>query len=246
MLEEDFAAGVPAGVGRDEVGTVPTNGVAGVVGLFGKGEGGLGVRAPWEEGWGGTDLEDEAILIVGGGANCGRFATQLAKMAGFGKIVVVGGEEEELRGYGATHVVDRHGGHDVVLGRVREVVGDGLVYAFDAINAPGGQHLAINALSSEKRGKVARLKWSRGEVDEGMVREKKGGYELKNVLGFSHLHKELTVPFWRNIGKYLVDGRIKPLKYVVEYGLDADKVNAVLDRYRDGEKVTQTHFHISE
>jgi NADPH2:quinone reductase len=29
-------------------------------------------------------------------------------------------------------------------------------------------------------------------------------------------------------------------------GLDAESVNEVLDRYRDGKKVAQTHFRVSE
>ena len=245
MLEEEFAARVPAGLSEDEVATLPTNLVAGVVGFFDE-EQGLGLRVPWSEEGVDVGLRDHAILIIGGGANCGRFATQLAKLVGFGKIVVVGGKEDELKGFGATHVIDRHGGHDVVMGRVREVVGDELVYAFDAVNGPGEQHLAINALSGSRKGTLARLKWSRGEIDEGKVREKKEGYVLKGVLGFSHSHREIAVPFWRNIGEYLEDGKIRPLRYVVEYGLDADKVNAVLDRYRDGKPVTQTHFRILE
>ena len=39
-------------------------------------------------------------------------------------------------------------------------------------------------------------------------------------------------------------GKIKPLEYTVVKDLEADTVNAVLDRYRDGEKVTKTHVHL--
>jgi NADPH2:quinone reductase len=244
VLDEDFASIVPQGVSEDECATIPTNLVAGLVGFFDK-EQGLNLPAPWSS----VDrsyLADSSILIVGGGSNCGRFATQLAKLVGLGTIVVVGGKDEELRGYGATHVVDRHGGDDVVLQRVREIVGDELVYAFDAFNAPGGQHLAINALSNSKQGTLARLVWTRGAVDVSKIHPKEAGYVLKGVLGFSHSKQEIAIPFWEKIAGYLAEGQIQPLAYVVEQGLDAGKVNEVLDFYRDGKAVTQTHFRVSE
>ncbi|KAF9732766.1 hypothetical protein PMIN06_007063 [Paraphaeosphaeria minitans] len=245
VLDEDFASVVPDGVSEDDCATLPTNVVAGLVGFFDE-EQGLGLPNPWSSTESRSHLTNSSILIVGGGSNCGRFATQLAKLAGFGTIVVVGGKEEELRRYGATNVVNRHGGDDVVLQRVRDIVGDDLVYAFDAFNAPGSQHLAINALSKSKQGTLARLVWSRGAVDESKIHPKQAGYVLKGVLGISHLKPDIASPFWKRIAEYLVEGKVQPLAYVVEQGLDAAKVNEVLDRYRDGKAVTQTHFRVSE
>jgi NADPH2:quinone reductase len=168
-------------------------------------------------------------------------------MAGIGRIVVVGGEEEELKKWGATVVLDRHGGDAAVIHRIRQVVGDDLVYVFDAINLPEGQHVGISALSSSQKGKLARLRSSVGSVDETkIVGEKKAGYELKNVLGISQLKTDTVRPFWERLEGYLQDGSVVPLKYEVINGLDADKVNELLDRYRDGKKVVQTHFRVSE
>ncbi|OAG02424.1 putative alcohol dehydrogenase [Paraphaeosphaeria sporulosa] len=245
VLDEDFASIVPDGVSEDDCATLPTNILAGLVGFFDK-EQGLGLPNPWSLTESRSHLANSSILIVGGGSNCGRFATQLAKLVGFGTVVVVGGKEEELRRYGATNVVDRHGGDDFVLQRIRDIVGDDLVYAFDAFNAPVGQHLAINALSNSKEGTLARLVWSRGAVDESKIHPKQAGYVLKGVLGFSHSKPDIAIPFWKHIAEYLVGGKIKPLAYVIEQGLDSAKVNEVLDRYRDGKVVTQTHFHVSE
>lgn len=244
VLDEDFASVVPEAVTEDDCATLPTNIIAGLVGFFDK-EQGLDIPTPWSSTESRSHLANSSILIVGGGANTGRFATQLAKLVGFGTIVVVGGTEEELQKYGATHVVDRHGGDDAVLQRVRDIVGDGLVYAFDAFNAPEGQHLAINSLSNSKQGTLTRLVWSRGAVDESKIHSKQAGYVLKDVLGFSHSKPELAIPFWKHIAEYLVQGKIYPLAYVVEQGLDVAKANEVLDRYRDGKAVTQTHFHVS-
>jgi NADPH2:quinone reductase len=35
------------------------------------------------------------------------------------------------------------------------------------------------------------------------------------------------------------------LEFVSVQGLDVDKVNEVLDAYRDGKRVVQTHFRVS-
>ncbi|OAL57186.1 putative alcohol dehydrogenase [Pyrenochaeta sp. DS3sAY3a] len=242
ILEEDYAAVVQDGFSEDEYATLPTNLLAGVIGFFDKD--GLNLPAPWSKQESSPSLSKSSILIIGGGSNCGRFATQLAKLTNFGTIVVVGGSETELKGYGATHVVDRHGGHDAVLARIRAVVGDDLLYAFDAYNPPDSQHLAINALSSSKTGKLARLRWSGRNVSDADIHPKAAGFELKDVLGASDLKPEVAVPLWQHLPDYLAQGQIKPLKFVVEQGLDPEKVNKVLDAYRDGLPVVQTHFHL--
>jgi hypothetical protein len=46
------------------------------------------------------------------------------------------------------------------------------------------------------------------------------------------------------VAGWLVEGKIKPLKFVVRKGLDAAQVNEVLDALRDGKPVTKTHIHI--
>jgi NADPH2:quinone reductase len=159
---------------------------------------------------------------------------------------VIGGQEEELKSFGATHIIDRHGSHDTVVQQIRDIIGDELIYAFDAINGPPNHHLAINALSHSKRGKLARIVHSRGVLDESRIHPKSAGYELKNISGISSLKPAVAIPFWKNIEKYLVQGSIKPLKYAVHKGLDAQAVNDVLDCYQDGKVVAQTHFHISD
>ncbi|KAF2034113.1 GroES-like protein [Setomelanomma holmii] len=243
VLDEDYAARVPKGVSEDEAATLPTNIIADVVAFFDPSH--LAIPAPWNKQGNVGDIAFSAILIIGGGSNCGRFATQLASLSGFSTIVVIGGLESELKSYGATHIVDRHGGHDTVLARIRDIVGDELVYAFDAVSPPSEQHLAVNALSNSKKGKLARLVWSRGSVAGDKILAKKEGYELKNVMGVSHNHPDVTVPFWRVVGDWLVQRKIRPTEYVSVEGLDVQKVNEVLDRYRDGEKVVQPHFRVS-
>ncbi|ORY16249.1 putative alcohol dehydrogenase [Clohesyomyces aquaticus] len=244
VLDEQFSSKVPEGMRDTEVGTLPTNALAALVAIF---DGtGLGIPAPWLEEAKTFDYKGTTLLVVGGGANCGKFGVQFAKLAGIGKIVVVGGEEAELKRLGATHVLDRHGGDEVVGKRIREVVGDELIYAFDVVNGLVGQHIAVSALSTSKKGTLARLVFSVGSLNEGKIMpEKKAGYELRNVFGSSHDRPELAKGLWDRVGEYLRGGKLVPLKAEVVEGLDVDKANEVLDRYRDGKKVIQTHFRIS-
>lgn len=233
-------ARIPDGVSDDEAATLPTNIIAPLAALFAD----LEIPAPWTEAAKAFDYAGTTLLILGGGSNCGKFGVQLAALAGIGRIVVVGGPEEELKRYGATHVLDRHGGYEVVLERIRAVVGDELVYAYDAINPPETQHLGLNALSSYQRGRFARLLPSR-PVDKTKVVGKKAGYEIKDVFGTSQAYPALCGEFWERVPGWLTEGKITPLGFVVVggEGLNAEGVNEVLDQYRDG-KGAHAHVHL--
>ncbi|KAF2662620.1 putative alcohol dehydrogenase [Lophiostoma macrostomum CBS 122681] len=244
LAEEDHTSKIPDGFTDDDVATLPTNILPALIGIFDEGRG-LGIPWPYLDQAAPFDYAETQLLIIGGGSNCGRYATQLAKLAGFGTIVVVGGNEEQLKGFGATHVVDRHGGHDAVLKRIRDIVGDDLLYAYEAVQGPSQQHLDINALSNTKKGKLARIVFSGGPLDTSKILPKQAGYELKDTFGVSPLYPYLTVPFWKKLGEYLTEGKVKTLSYEVVGGLDAAKVSAVLDEYRDGKRATQPHVHVS-
>ncbi|KAK9350624.1 chaperonin 10-like protein [Lipomyces doorenjongii] len=206
-------AKVPDSITDDEAATLPTNIIAPLVALFKV----LEIPAPWSPTAEDFDYVNASILIVGGGSNCGKFSRHI--------------------------VIDRHAGYDVVLGRVREMVGDDLVYAFDSVNPPDGQILALNALSSRKRGTLARL-LPLGPIDESKVLGKKAGFDVRNVFGSSQVHPELAGPFWERVPEYLEAGKLKSLSYVVKQGLEAGNVSEVLDAYRDGNSVFKTHIHL--
>lgn len=202
VADEDFASRIPEHTSDSKAAALPTNVAAALIALFDPS--GLGIPAPWSEEAANFDHADASILIVGGGGNCGRLGAQLAILAGIGKIVVAGGDEKELVGYGATHVLDRHASTEVIVKKIRDVVGDDLVYAFDAINDPTGQHLAVSALSSSKEGTVACLRFSSGEFDKTkIIGVKAAGYKLNNVLGISHMKPDTAKPFWNRIEKYV-------------------------------------------
>jgi NADPH:quinone reductase-like Zn-dependent oxidoreductase len=245
----DIGAGfkIPDSIAEDEAATLPTSIIAPLVGLFDD-ENGVGIPAPWTKAAEAFDYKGSAILIVGGGSNCGKFAVQLANLAGLGTIIVVGGSEQELKGYGATDVLDRHGGEKVVLDRIRNVIGDNLRYVFDAVNLPVDQTLGLNAMSPSKGGKMARL-LPRTLVPPGTARgdqevDNPAGFEVFDVLGLSQIKSQLAYAFWERVPDYLTSGKIKPLKVNIREGLTAENANAVLDGYRNGEKGLKTHIHI--
>lgn len=240
VADEEFTSKVPEGFTGDDAASLPTNLIAALVGMYDKT--GLGIPAPWTEEAKTFNYSDTKILVMGGGSNIGKFAVQLAKLVGIGKIVVVGGKEEVLKKFGAADVVDRHGTQDEVLSRINKVVPGGFEYVFDAINPPEGQLLGLNAISPDKKGKFVRL-LPMGPVDDTKILGKKAGYEIFDCFGSSQHRPETCKPFWEKIGEYMAQGKVVPLPYVVEKGLEADKVNEVLDRYRDGKPVTQTHIH---
>ena len=237
--DASLLAKIPDSITDDEAATLPTAVITPLVALFDT----LKIPAPWTPAAKQFDYANTALLIVGGGSNCGRFGVQLAKVAGIGTIVVVGGNKAELESFGATHVIDRHAGNDTILSRIRDTVGDDLLYAYDTISPPDGQTLALNALSSHKKGALARL-LPLGPVDESKVLGKKAGFEVRNTFGASQQHPELAGAFWSRLPGYLESGQIKPVAYVVKEGLLASNVNEVLDAYKAGKAVTKTNIHV--
>lgn len=238
IVEVDHSAKVPETCSDDEAATLPCNLLAPLFAIHD----GLGIPAPWTPEAANFNYNDTSILILGGGSNTGRFGVQLAALAGIGRIVVVGGDPLELKGYGATDVIDRHGSPDQVTARIRDIVGDGLVLAFDAVNPPPTQHIGINALSTSKKGKLARLLPS-GPPDLSQVKLNETEYELKDIYGVSLLNPDLSKPFWARLPGYLKEKRIHPTAYQVVRGLDADKLNQLLDGYKAKQRVAKANFH---
>jgi NADPH:quinone reductase len=265
VADPAFLAKVPPRLenGLDAMGSIPTNAIAPLFALFasvpeqGK-AGGLGIPAPWmhdvsaewEQKIQDFDHKGTTVLVVGGGSNCGRWGVQLLKLAGIGRIVVVGGDEQEMKELGATHVIDRHGDVDEVLTRVREVVGNDLLYAYDAVNPPSGQVLAARALSTKTRGRLARLVRS-PDADLTKLVENDVGFDLINVLGGSQFNTEIAARFWERIEGWMADGSLRATPWQSDFFQEdwsdaADKVNNLFDRYDRGERVVKMHFHVRE
>lgn len=232
------AAKIPDSISDDQAATLPTNIIAPLVALFAE----LKIPAPWTEAAKTFDYAAQTVLIVGGGSSTGKYGVQLAKIAGIGRIIVVGGKEDELKKFGATHVLDRHAEQDDLVKQIRDITGDDLVYAYDSVNGVEGQILAVKALSNEKKGGLARL-LPMGPIDASKAPGKKAGFDTHDVYGSSHGHVELCTAFWEHVREYLTSGKITTLGFTVKKGLTAENANEILDAYREGKPITKTHIH---
>lgn len=243
ILDAKSAAPIPHHISFDEAATFPVNAIASFIALFSASGLDLAPKFLCHD----MDYANEAIVIIGGGSNCGKFALQLSRLAGFGKIIATakvhsdGGQS--LRNFGATHIIDREASD--VEDQIRALVGDKLLYAFDTVNGDysGGfsHHLALSLLSTTKKGFLATL--VRGEADPAIAATKTAGFKKNQILGASDLHQELAAKFWRELPRWIENGELKPLNFEMIDGLDVMKVNNLLDDYRDGRAVTKTHVH---
>lgn len=131
----------------------------------------------------------------------------------------------------------------IILQQIRDVVGDDLLYALDTASPPESQPLSINALSSTKRGKVARLNRHRS-LPEAEIHPKANGYELFNVIGEAKITPDVSKPFFIALPQYIKDGTIRPIKYIIR-PFTSKEVNTALDTYEEGKKKLKTHFRLS-
>jgi NADPH2:quinone reductase len=241
VLRAGGFAKVPSSISDDQAATIPVNLFAPVVALFHPDK--LGFASPFSKEPSTKDFDNAAqtLVIIGGGSSCGKFGVQLAKLAGIGKIVVTASlsNEPELKSYGATHIVDRHGTNSEVEARVRQIVGDDLVYIYDPIN---DDHTStVSLLSSTKKGRVATLLTPKVAESTG---EAKKDYEIFHVQGVVQFQPELSAATFAALPQLIDSGKIKTLKFqVVEGGLNVEAINKVLDDHRDGKNPGKWHVH---
>jgi len=228
------------GLSDDEASTIPVIVLAGFIALFSKS--GLNLPPPFSPEAKSFSYADATLLVIGGGSNTGMATIELARLAGFGKILTVAGlqNEAQVRSRGATHIVDRHSAN--ALDQIRNITGDDLIYAVDTVNTGLKQDLGIAALSNSKRGTLITLRRPEGEFGSDRIGTKTAGYDRRLVLGVSPGHPEVTIDFWKELPAWLKDGKIHPSKYTAVKGLDADAVNRALNRFSD-KQVVKPNVH---
>ncbi|MCJ1467863.1 hypothetical protein MMC07_006488 [Pseudocyphellaria aurata] len=246
LLDVCAVAKIPAGLTDDDGASLVCNIIASFWAIFGAD--GLGLPFPFSDSKNDSitaqqphDYSKDTIVIIGAGSNCGKYAVQSCALAGFGRIVTTAGltNEAELRSYGATHVIDRHAAD--VEQQIRNIVGDDLIYAFDAVNTD--HTLGVSVLSGSKQGTLACIVPGKPEGDVGL---KAAGYRDLFTQGKAHAQPELCRQFWTALPVWMAEGKIKATAWtVLEGGLDSGKVDAVLDSYRDGNwPKKQVHVHL--
>ncbi|PYI02322.1 putative alcohol dehydrogenase [Aspergillus sclerotiicarbonarius CBS 121057] len=237
IVDSRYAAKIDeAGLTDTEAATIPVCAIAAFIALFHSSGFGLPIPDGTSQSTQGC-TRSQAILIVGGGSNCGRFAVQLARMCGFDRIIATASTERfaELQELGATHVIDRHASRDEIVRQIRAITGDELVFALDTMNLGPEQDTGLAALSNSKRGCLITLNpVSESEPEPTFIGEKRAGYDRRLTIGLSALYPEVSGVFWKRISAWVQAGQVRPLKFKVMEGLDAAKVNQLLDGYSNG------------
>lgn len=229
VVNGEYAALVPPGISATEAALYPVNAVTSAVALFTPI--GLGIPFPGTPESTAFDYASEKLAVIGGGSNIGRLAIQYARIAGIGTIIAIAAPSntEALKAAGATHVISRHDAD--IESQVREIVGDDLVHVLDTING-SDRSTAVSLLSNTKPGILVHLKTIK--TQDTLLAKKKAPIEDKHIIGASGTVPEFGKLFWRVFPTWLESGKVQALPYKVIDGLDADKVNAALDAYRDG------------
>jgi NADPH:quinone reductase-like Zn-dependent oxidoreductase len=144
-------------------------------------------------------------------------AIQLARIAGFSPIVTTASVDHEafLKSLGATRIFDRN----VDAKTIQSAFSSPVALAVDAISVGSTQELAYEVLTTPSPVPSAHLALVRPLTDS--VKEKNSGNKatVHNVLGISHNDRDLSVPFWQNVGQWIKDGKFVPNRVQVVGGL---------------------------
>lgn len=245
LVEEDFSAVVPEGTGDHEAATLALNPVTAFWGLFR--EAGLGIPPPVPFLGHDTSFKygEKSIAVIGGGSAVGKYVVAWAKYVGFGTIITTASKaksEKELKEWGATHVLDRHLSAKELQSQVQAIVGDDLIYVYDAVNPGQAAEIGASFLSTSKPGKLVVI--TGGEFDASKVKGKKAGFERKMIFAAPWAEVELGKSYWQNIGKLISKGDLKPTAYEEIVGLDAGSVNKVLKEYIEGKAVVKPQLRL--
>ena len=83
-----------------------------------------------------------------------------------------------------------------------------------------------------------------GKVSEEVVATKKANFDQIFMKGFSDSNPAFGQRFWKQFPVWLKAGDIKPLNYAFIEGMDVNKINEVLDSYRDGKGGDRYHVRL--
>lgn len=235
ILHADAVARTPSAVSKDQAVALPVNIVTSWLALFGPT--GLGFTSPLD-----TPSEsvssnaDKTLIILGAGASVGKFAVQLASLAGIRKIIVVAGagSKDTLLAMGATHFVDRNAGPSEIVKQVHGLTGGGqgvthvyhshgFDYALDIALLPADTPSSLQSVHPIDDEEGQKLTSARPQCKAVML-------EVANEALAPRVRE-----FWEMVPKWLVEGKVKAGSLRVVEGLEkVEDINGALDGYREG------------
>jgi len=234
LVDTEVIAKVPLNINDDQASTIPVASIASVIGLFQK----SGIPFPGN----GPTATGKSVLVLGGSSSVGQFGIQLARIAGFSPIVTTASVQhtEHLKSLGATHVFDRN----VDVKTLQKAFAGPVSLVLDAISAPSTQKLAAEALTEPSTAPGAHLAGVL-PLDASLQKEIEGKVTVNNILGSSHAFKDLSVPYWQVLSKWIEEGKIVPNRVqVVDGGLSG--VPKALDLSKKGVSGVKLVIHPQE
>lgn len=133
-------------------------------------------------------------------------------MSGFSPIITTAGlaNQDELKGIGATEVIDRHLSGEQFVAALRKVTQHPIGIAYDAIALPETQRAAWSAVA--QGGTLVMTL-------QPVVKEEEGkGRTVIATYGNPHAepNKTMCLEFWKVVGKWLKEGLIKVCQPPIE------------------------------
>ncbi|KAG9091920.1 hypothetical protein FRC06_000325 [Ceratobasidium sp. 370] len=234
LVDTEVIAKVPSNINDDQASTIPVASIASVVGLFQK----SGIDFPGT----GPTATGKSILVLGGSSSVGQFGIQLARIAGFSPIVTTASVQhtEFLKSLGATHVFDRN----VDAKTLQEAFAGPVSLVLDAISVLSTQKLAVEVLTKSPTAPGAHFAGVL-PLDASLQKELEGKVTVNNIFGSSHAFKDLSVPYWQVLSRWIEEGKIVPNHVqVVDGGLSG--VPQALDLSRKGVSGVKLVIHPQE
>lgn len=241
LLNEDALAKVPAGFTDDQVVTLPINVVTAFMAFFTKF--GFDFPAPWTAEAKSYDFASEHVIVVGAGSNVAKLGVQYAKQVGIGKIICLAGpaNEQELKSYGATHFIDRHGSNEEVAAQIDAIVGkDNALKIYDCYSWT--YELPLEILSSTKPTRLVTLHSLKPEHLE-MIKTRRPLAKASFIPCSNPGLAPYTAQYWDQLAIALQEKTIFPTPFQTIEGLDVDKINAALDVYWSAKAQKQFIIH---
>ncbi|CAE6520474.1 unnamed protein product [Rhizoctonia solani] len=228
IVETDIISEVPDNISEDQASTIPVAALAALVGLFQN----TGIGVPAE----GPTAQGKGVLILGG-------SIQLARIAGFSPIVTTASDQhiDLLKSLGATHVLNRN----VDARTIQSTFPTPVSLILDSISVASTQSLAYDVLTTPSPAPGAHLAIALPLVDAIKEKNVDNKVTINHFFGSSHTYRDLSIPFWQNVGQWIKDGKFVPNRVqVVKGGLAA--LPEALDLSRKGVSGVKIVIHPQE
>jgi len=207
LVDTEILSKTPANISDDQASTIPAGATTSLIGLFQK----SGIPFPEN----GPTASGRPIFILGGSSSVGQYAIQLARIAGFSPIATTASSShtEFLKSLGATHVFDRK----VDAKTVQAAFSTPVSLVLDSISILSTQKLGIDVLTTPSPATGAHLAVVL-PLDATLQEQIEGKVSLNHIYGSGHSFKDLCVPFWRGVGKWIEEGKVVPNRVQVVSG----------------------------